>query len=62
MNGGLRIGFWFSVVPLALFSVNGTGDAKDTTVTFLAAGTYTFSVTASDIQLGSQSHIDVSDP
>ncbi len=34
--------------PLALFSLNGTNAAKDTSVTFLASGGYTLQVTASD--------------
>jgi hypothetical protein len=34
--------------PLAVFSVNGTNSAANTSVTFLASGTYTLEVTASD--------------
>jgi len=37
-----------SGAPLALFSINGTNAAKNTSVTFLASGQYTLQVTASN--------------
>ena len=45
--------------PLALFSLNGTNSAKDTSVTFLASGTYTLQVMASDGTQSVTSQVEV---
>jgi uncharacterized lipoprotein len=58
VSGGLP-GSPAPITPLAVFSVNGTNAAKDTTVTFLAAGSYTFSVTASDGTTSTTSQVQV---